>query len=328
MNRLYSIAVPLIVASAGAIPTIPTLRPPGPPTSGIVATDAGTIYFVDSFHNTVWRMQDGKSLSAFVTGRNGRALSVDEDGYVYGTHEDAAGRVVMWRADCKGDVVDLSHTSVPEYGHAFVVEDDGEVIASSGTGKRTGVRLWRASEGDRELVAGGDMGSRDGAGSHAQFLPIGGMTRTADGELLVTSGASIRRVRADGSVHTIAKGERLLKPRFALLARLLGDVQGHLSGIAEGSRGEIYVANSARNAVIRINANGSADEIVKSDGGWTPTGVATANGSLYILEYGHGVRVRRIDATGALSVMALVKPDRAVAQATHVGRMLVSLANS
>jgi hypothetical protein len=327
MNRLYSIAVPLLVASA-LIPTIPTLRPPGPPTSGIVATTAGTIYFVDSFHHTVWRLDEGRPLTAFVTGRNGRALSVDEDGYVYGTHEDASGRVVMWRADCHGDVVDLSHTSVPQYGHAFVVEDDGEVIASSGSGKRTGVRLWRASENDRELVAGGDMGSRDGAGSQAQFLPIGGMTRTADGGLLVTSGASIRRVRADGSVHTIAKGERLLKPRFAFLARLLGDVQGHLSGIAVGARGEIYVANSARNSVIRINANGSADEIMKSEGGWTPTGVATANGSLYILEYGSGVRVRRIDATGALSVIVVVKPDHAVANAMHVGRVLVPRTNS
>ena len=57
------------------------------------------------------------------------------------------------------------------------------------------------------------------------------MTRTDEGDLLVTSGASIRRVRTDGSVQTIAKGERLLKPRLSFLARLFGDVQSQLGGL-------------------------------------------------------------------------------------------------
>src|SRR5690606_36038303 len=151
----------------------------------------------------------------------------------------------------------------------FVVEGDGDVIASSGSGKRTGVRLWRSMQHERQLLAGGDMGFRDGAGTEAQFFPIGSMTRTHDGELLVTSGPTIRRVGADGSVKTVASGERLLQTRNAFLSRLLGDVQGHLTGIAIGARGEIYVANSARDAVVRINPDGSADEVVTSDGGWT-----------------------------------------------------------
>jgi streptogramin lyase len=323
VNRLYSIAIPIIVASSGAIPAIPTLGPAEPLTSGIVAADDGTIFFVDSFSETVWRLQPGSPLDAFVSGRNGRALCLDADGHLYGTHEDESGRIAMWRADGSGNVIHLSHPDVPQYGHAFVVEDDGEMIASSGTGRRTGVRLLRASEHDHEVLAGGDLGFRDGAGAEARFFPIGGMTRTPEGDLLVTSGAAIRRVRADGTVMTIAKGERLLKPRHAFLARLFGNVYGHLTGIAVGLHGEIYVANSARNAVIRINANGSADELVKSDGGWTPTGVATANGSLYILEYGRGVRVRRIDASGTLSIVAQVKPDRAVAAAVPHGRFVV-----
>jgi streptogramin lyase len=320
---LYSVAIPLLFASAAIpIPTIPTLSP-GPLTSGIVASDAGVIYFVDSFHRTIWRVQPGRSAEAFVTGRNGRALSLDEDGNLYGTHEDASGAITVWRADCHGSVVDITRTDVPQYGHAFVVEDDGEVIASSGSSKRTGVRLVRAGETESELIAGGDMGFRDGAGVDARFFPIGGMTRTPDGELLVTSGATIRRVRADGSVNTVAKGERLLKPRHSFLARLFGDVQTHLTGIAVGRRGEIYVANSARNADIRINTDGSADEVMTSDGGWTPTGVATSKGSLYVLEYGRGVRVRRVDPNGVLSLVAQVRPERAVAAQPSLGRSLL-----
>lgn len=324
MNRLYSIAIPLFVASMGAIPTIPTiptLGPAGPLTSGIVATDDGTVFFVDSYNETVWRIQPGGLLHAFVTGRNGRTLCLDGDGHLYGTHEDEAGRTLVWRADARG-AMDVSRSDVPEYGHAFVVEDDGDMIASSGSDRRTGVRLVRAGEHDHELIAGGEMGFRDGMGSEAQFLPIGGMTRTDEGDLLVTSGASIRRVRTDGSVQTIAKGERLLKPRHSFIARLFGDVHGHLTGIAAGSRGEIYVTNTTRAAVIRVAADGTAREIMKSDRGWTPTGVAVANGIVYVLEYGHGVRVRRIEASGRLSTVARVKPADAVAAAMPFGRFL------
>src|SRR5690606_19737861 len=122
------------------------------------------------------------------------------EGRMYGTHEDEAGRVITWRADAKGRVDELPHPDVPQYGHPFIIEDDGDV--------------------------------------------------------LMTAGTSIRRVSRNGDVQTIAKGERLLKPRHAFLARLFGQVHGHLTSIAVGSAGEIYVANGARNAIVRINTDG------------------------------------------------------------------------
>lgn len=324
MNQLYSFAVPLLIAASGAIPTIPTLGGPGPLTSGIVALESGTVYFVDSFSHVVWRLRPGSSLDAFVTGRNGRSLCMDGDGHLYGTHEDVSGLITTWRADESGNVVNIAQTEAPT-GHTFIVEEDGAIVASRGSGKRTGVRLVRTAHDHHhhELLAGGEMGFRDGVGGNAKFFPIGGMTRTPEGDLLVTSGTAIRRVGPDGQVKTIAKGERLLKPRYPFLARIFGEVHGHLSGIAVGSNGEIYVANSARDAVVRINRDGSAQDIVKAEEGWTPTGVATAGGSLYILEYGHGVRVRRIDPDGTLWIMALVPPDGTVAAAVTLGRFPV-----
>lgn len=323
MNRLYSLTVPLLIAASGAIPTIPTIGGAGPLTSGIVALDNGTVFFVDSFSQIVWRLQ-GTSLEPFVAGRNGRALCMDADGHLYGTHEDESGLITTWRADESGNVVNIVQTDAPS-GHTFVVAEDGAIVASRGSGRRTGVRLVRTAHDDHhhELLAGGEMGYRDGPGRNAQFFPIGGMTRTPDGDLLVTSGTAIRRVGPDGKVKTIAKGERLLKPRYAFLARIFGEVHGHLSGIAVGLHGEIYVANSARGAVVRINRDGSAQDIVRTEDGWMPTGVATAGGSLYILEYGHGVRVRRIDADGTLSTMALIPPDRTVAATVTLGRFPV-----
>jgi len=338
VHSMYSIALPaLLVATApnavnleqhivapadASIPTIPTLQPPGPPTTGIVAADDGTIYFVDSFHNTVWRVQPGRGVSAFVTGRNGKSLQIDDDGYIYGTHREK-GRVQGWRADAAGNVVELSRAEVPEQsGHAFVVGGNGELIGWTGTTRRSGIRLWRAREHQRQLVAGGEYGSRDGLGADARFLPIGGMMMTPEGELLVTSGASVRRVSLDGSVSSIAAGDPLLRPRGSIFARLVGDPQGHLTGIAQGDDGSIYVANTARGAIVRIRPDGTTQAIAVSDDGWTPTGVTVASGAVYVLEYGAGVRVRRITTDGVGAVVAIVRPERGLASASVVGRSI------
>ena len=68
-------------------------RPAAPAPSGIVAGAEGTLYFVDSFTNTVWRLRPGKVLTPFITGRNGRALQMDAEGNIYGTPEDEWGLV-------------------------------------------------------------------------------------------------------------------------------------------------------------------------------------------------------------------------------------------
>ena len=317
MIRLNGFAIPALVVTVGAssaIPTIPTFFPPGPPTTGIVASAEGTIYFVDSYHNTVWRVAPGRAREAFVTGRNGRSLQIDEAGNVYGTHTDAHGHLILWRADRAGVVTEIARPEVPdEFGHAFVIAD-GELIGFTGTDRRTGVRVWRAGEHDAHLLAGGELGYRDGNASEARFLPIGGITRTADGGLLITSGGTIRRIGSNGHVTTVSHGEKLLRPRNSLLARLLGQHErAHLTSIAVGQNGDIYVTNAARDAVIRIDAHGRAHEIARSDHGWTPTGVVAARGYVYVLEYGNGVRVRRIGTDGIATLVALVRVDRTIA---------------
>jgi hypothetical protein len=322
--RVFNLALPALLAAGAAIPTIPTPKPSGPPASGIVAAADGTVYFVDSFHRTVWRVLPGGRATAFVTGRNGKSLQIDAAGNVYGTHEEGRGCVVLWRADPLGNVTEVARTDMPEqHGHAFVLAD-GDVIGWTGGGKRTGVRVWRSREHERQLLAGGEWGYRDGHGAAARFFPIGGMTRTHDGELYVTSGPTIRKIAGNGVVSTIVAGEPLLKARSSFWARLLGDVQAHLTGIAVDDDGTIYVANGDRDAVVRVTPNGRATEVVTSDGGWKPTGVAAAGGVLYVLEYGSGVRVRRV-ADGTTSVVALVRSDRTLATHVHHPRGFVSV---
>ncbi|MEX1182453.1 MAG: hypothetical protein WEF86_04405 [Gemmatimonadota bacterium] len=308
--RLHAFAMPLTVfVTVADIPTIPTLHMPAPTASGIVAAADGTVYFVDSFRNTVWKVHAGEAATVFVAGRNGQALQLDADGNLYGMHEHDDD-VVLWRADAAGTVTAVARPHVPaHFGHAFVLADNGDIIGSSGTGRRSGVRLWRANDRERHLLAGGEWGFQDGAGAEARFFPIGGMARAPGGGLVVTSGATIRRVAPDGSVTTVAAGQPLLSPKRSFLSRLFGDVQGHLTGVAVGDSGEIYVTNSARGAVMRVDRNGEVVELSNASDGWSPTGVAAAGGSVYVLEYGPGVRVRRIDAAGRSVILAIVRSD-------------------
>lgn len=319
-----SIALTALLSVGSVFPTIPTLEPAPPETNGIVAAEDGTIYFVDSFRNTVWRVRPGGTPTEFVTGRNGRSLQIAADGSIYGTHRDSAG-LSMWRADPSGAVAEVARPSLPEhYGSAFVIADES-VIGYSGTGRRSGVRLWREIDGKRYLVAGGEWGFRDGPAAEARFYPIGAMARTSDGGLLVTSGPTVRRIASDGTVSTVASNQSSLATRSGFLARLLGDVQGHLTGIANGNDGTIFVTNSARGTVVAIDPAGMATVIATSSDGWSPTGVTVVGDVLYVLEYGPGVRVRKI-VRGRYSdqVIAQLRPGQraAVAAAAVLGGRL------
>lgn len=335
MHRLYGMTLPILLATSAldglsapasaawptlrldatsAIPTIPTVSPAPPVTNGIAVADDGTVYFSDSFNSTVWRLLPGGGLHAFVTGRAGRSLQVDAQGTLYGTDHPQRGRVTLWSADTSGLVTEMPRVSLGDsHNHTFVIGDRGEVIGWSGGGRRNGARLWRAEQHRQQLVAGSDWGFRDGHGAHARFFAIGSMTRTADGELIVTSGSTVRRIDALGTVTTIAAGDALLRPRQTLLGRLFGESESHLTGVAVTATGDIYVANSARGTLVRVGRDGLVRDVLLSDSGWTPTGVATSSdGSLYVLEYGAGVRVRRI-TEGTVQVVAQLRPPRAVA---------------
>jgi hypothetical protein len=295
VQRLYGITIPLLLVAVEAIPTIPML-PPVSLTSGIVAGDDGTVYFADSFHNTVWQISPGGRVSPFLTGRSGRSLQLDDRGNIYGTHQEQRGRVALWRADPAGLVTELHRTSLwPDHNHAFAVGDGGRIIGWSGGRRRSGVQLWRGEPDSQQLLAGSAWGFRDGRGDAARFFAIGAMAHTATGDLIVTSGATVRRICRDGVVTTIAADDPLLLPRTNLLSRLFGQRESHLSGVAHAANGDIYVANSARGTLVRIGSDGRTSNALVSEAGWTPTGVAVAPGGVvYVLEYGAGVRVRRL----------------------------------
>jgi sugar lactone lactonase YvrE len=275
MARTFSMALTAL-ALAGplhALPTIPMLRPSEPAPNSIVAAPDGTVYFVDILQSTVWRMRPDEPATPFVTGTTGPSLQIDGNGNVYGTRTEGRGRVTLWRADPHGNVVEVG-------------------------------RARTAGEARRLLAAGW------GVPEHAlDARAIDGMTRTRAGEVIVTAGPAIRKVGLDGRVRTIASGGELLEQRTSLLARLLGS-RSHLTGVAMSASGDIYVVNAARGCVVRVRSDGRMQEVHSAERGWRPSGVAVAGNSVYVLEYGPGVRVRLLEAGGSGRVLTIVTPQR------------------
>jgi sugar lactone lactonase YvrE len=262
MLRPCSIALSALL-SATALNALPTIALPGPAAAapnGIVATADGTIYFVDAFRNTVWRVQRDGGITPFVRGRPGGSLHLDRAGNIYGTHVERHGRTVLWRADPCGAVSVPAHTRSLRQTHPLLAD-----------------------------ALGFPRGARNGP-------RIDAMARTRTGALIVTSGSTVSRIAADGTISMIADGGRLLAPRRRLLARLFGAPPPHLTGVAVADNGDIYIVNAARGAVVRVDRDGRMQDVPASERGWHASGVAAARGAVYVLEYGAGVRVRRLDA--------------------------------
>jgi hypothetical protein len=306
MTRLYGFALPALLL-ATSLPTIPTIAPLAP-SSGIVATDDGTVYFVDAFNSTVWRLR-GSDVTAFVTGKRSRSLQIDAARNLYGTHPDNRGGLIFWRADPAGSVTELNRTPLShDHSHAFTVLAGEQIIGWSG--RRSSARFWRARQHEHDLTAaawGASAGDRIGT--------VSGMAPLAGGDVVVTAGTSILQISPDGSVRTLAADEPLLRARSSLFSRLFGESDNHLTGVTVCDSGDIFVANAARGVVLRLDSAGRVVDVHSSESGWRPTGVAYANDAIYVLEYGSGVRVQRVTRDGTRTIIAAVRSPRGVAAA-------------
>jgi hypothetical protein len=108
MRRLYSLTVPALitVVALDAIPTLPSVGPTLPMSGGLVAREDGTVFFADSHHRMVWRLDIDGRLSAELTAVEARGLELDAGGDVMVRGD---GRSVVTRAP-SGDLL-VAHGS-------------------------------------------------------------------------------------------------------------------------------------------------------------------------------------------------------------------------
>lgn len=137
---------------------------------------------------------------------------------------------------------------------------------------------------------------------------INGLAAAADGSLYYSEDRAIRKIDRRGQITTVVEDVRV-----GNCASVAGVDPPYLRGLAIAPDGSIYVASSGCAAVLRVDAKGKVSTVLRSSPPWSPTAVAVAGGSVYVLEYLHTPgddrrewlpRVRRVASSGSVSTLA------------------------
>jgi sugar lactone lactonase YvrE len=249
---------------------------------GIVLDRQGRVHVADIPQNTIWRIERDGRRTAVARRIHSHALSIDADGYVYGTHVHfTRPERSVWRLDPTGRVsavVTATEGTLLSLQSALLAPDGTLYSASpyqhpAPAGGRALYLLRRSPAGAVDTVAGGLVGHADGAGRHARFQAIDGMAWLPDGAIVIADGPWLRRVTTGGAVATL--GAPVTTPRWG----------EDLLGVAVGADGAIYAADFAGRTLWRVA--GERRTVVRGPGRfWSPAGVTvTPTGELYVLEH-------------------------------------------
>lgn len=294
------------------------------PGSGIVVSDEGTVYFCDVGRETIWRIDAGGEAAAHVRGTWTHSLALDADGLLYYEREESVGGAFpcsLWRVGADGEPERLIEAQLDRRmfsGPGFVLGRDGSVYYPHS--ERVGDDEWRVriirrtAEGEVSVFAGGGDGALylDGDADTATIRIITAMTMGADGVIWFADRDHVRRVptlgdRA-GHVETVASGLIDADPKDPPLKRGPSTTINRLFGIAVDDRSRALVAYQAGRRVLRVDREGVAEVVFRSEADWSPIGVAARGEAVYVLEVHDDsierLRVRRLDAGGGGEVLA------------------------
>jgi hypothetical protein len=121
-------------------------------------------------------------------------------------------------------------------------------------------------------------------GKGEKLRRVNGMAVGPDGAIYVAGNHTIRKVTREGAVTSIV-GPLDSIPDCIKVTGLKKSWRPYMRGITVDGAGNIYVAAAACSTVLRVTADGKVATVLQSDAGWTPTGVATYEQDLYVLEY-------------------------------------------
>ena len=304
---LYQSTLISPVNAGGQIPT-PTADGNTTANNRVVSTLAGV---------SAMGLVDGTGSSARFKGP--MAVDVDSQGYLYiADYSNNAirkiapsGAVTTVAGNGTSGYVDGSIASARFSGpSAIAVDSQGNLFVADGQ-----FRLRKITpSGQVSTLAGGSYGSADGTGSEAQFSSIAGMDIDKDGNLYISDqyNNSIRKVTPSGQVTTIAGGSQGAADGTG------PDAQFNTPyGIACGTDGAIYVADSGNHTIRKISPSGQvttlagAANVAGTQNGNTsvarfknPIGVdIDTGGNIYVADYGNW-RIRKITPQGDVSNIA------------------------
>ena len=291
---------------------------------GIAIDASGTLYVADSSH--VRKISAGGVVSSFPHAFNGAVgIALDAEGNVFvavqfshviqkispsGQLSTVAGTLnVSGGADGVGENARFfrpADVAVGSDGSIFVVDSYNSTIRKI------------APSGEVTTLAGvaGMSGvSSDGTGADARFSDPRGVVVDANGDVYVTDGTrAVRKITPAGVVTTVcgSAGASGSQDGAGVNARFNG-----LIGIAAGSGGKLFLADSLNHAIRLVSATGVVSTLAgaaprpganngsgSAAGFRSPTGVAVdAVGNAYIADSANHV-IRMVSPGGVVSTIA------------------------
>ena len=279
---------------------------------GLVVDSRGNVFYTDLAQ--VWKVEPSGRKSVAVPHVHTHALYLDADDNLFGEHlwyvaEGEQWWRRVWKLSPAGkleDVIPARRLDKDWWeGRAvdftFVRDPAGYIYWSADLGKNQQVLMKRAPGGAVTQVAGGAKGDADGKGAAARFTRIDRMTVSDDGSLYLLDEDRLRRVAADGTVTTLARGlGEKGGATFAVEAR------HYLMGLWADPTGNVYVANYSARQVKKVGPDGRVTVFLRARFPYSPTGGTARHGSVYVLEYTDVLdraRVRKVSPQGEITTL-------------------------
>ena len=285
MRRFAVVIVLTAVAACFALATRAHAHPPW----GIVADGQGRVYF--SALETVWKVDERGRLSVFrpgVSGRHTHELTLGEDGNLYGedlTYEPAGERWItsVWKATPSGELSYLlAPTDSPPRGTSIWRDRDGNTYSVQSEDPSKGFMLLKRSPAGQVSLLFGDRAAFE-RWKQVILYNLAGTAFGPDGALYFTDRTDIFKAARDGTVKTLARNVAGSPTPNQAKA---GHYHGALLGLAVDAQGVVYVADIEKRRVLKVTQEGVVSAVHTSEGAWMPSGVACADGSIYVLEFG------------------------------------------
>ena len=262
------------------------------PAWGIVVDEERNIYFADIIHNgrgSVWKFSNEGKLELLLSNFHSHNVNLDAQGRLVTAHGE--DNHTMVRLDNKEGLDTLYHTLNWDnfFGGNCTYSKNGNIYFVINH------FVWKI---DRQGILSKHSDHRL---EWTQTIYVDEEENIYVPEIGECSGC-LHKIYPDGKAELLATDliYRLLRPRMKHMDVLLG--------ITKGCDGNMYIAETAGQRIIKILENQQTKTFYKAEKNWSPVGIDFFAGDAYILEYNgfsrsKGPRITKITESGERSVI-------------------------